>query len=172
MNRGVAYFFVSDAARARRRFQECLEPPRAEVEAEVVVDALDAIGRVAVQTADLRAAPSAFTQALALARQIEYDDACCTATSWLGEISRVRGDYAGRDPHDKATRPVVDTGVSLWHAGRVQWLERLGAAEGNHEEAHRLFQTSLDAPGAAQIRYHKQRGQQGLADIPLATSAD
>ena len=170
VNCGVAYFFVSDAVRARRCFQECLELPREDIEAEVVVDALDGIGRVAVQTGDLRAAESAFTQALALARETEYDDGCCTALSWLGEISRVRGDYARARPLiEEAAQVAVDSCVSLWHARCVQFLGRLEAAEGNLEAASHLFRASLDAPGAAQMPYHKVRSLQGLADTALAS---
>ena len=173
VNCGVAYFFVSDAVRARRCFQECLELPREDVDAEVVVDALDGIGRVAVQTGDLRAADSAFTQALAMARRIEYDDGCCTAASWLGEIRRVRGEYDRARPLiDEAAQLAVDSGVPLWHARCLQFLGRLEAAEGNLEEASRLFQASLDAPGAAHMPYHKLRSLQGLADIALAGGDD
>ena len=173
VNGGVAYFFVSDAVRARRCFQECLELPRDEVDEEVIVDALDGIGRVAVQTGDLRAAEAAFTEALAMARRIEYDDGSCTAASWLGEISRVRGDYARARPLiDEATQRAVDSGVPLWHARCLQFLGRLEAAVGNLEEARRLFQASLDAPGAAHMPYHRLRSLQGLADIALASGDD
>lgn len=170
VNGGVAYFFVSDAVRARRCFQECLELAREEVDEEVIVDALDGLGRVAVQTGDLRAAESAFTEALALARRIEYDDGCCTAASWIGEINRVRGDYARARPLiEEATQLAADRGVSLWHARCLQFLGRLEAAEGNLDEARRLFQLSLDAPGASHMPYHKLRSIQGLADIALAS---
>ena len=165
---GLAYFFVSDAGRARACFEECLTLPREAIEAEVIVDALLGLGRVRVLSGDLTAAEQAFADTLEVLGATGDDDGRSAALGWIGEIHRMRGDYrAARTAIAEATKLAEDAGLPLSVARCQQFLGRLEASEGNLTRARVLLTDSLEAPGAAQMSYHRVRCLQALADVAL-----
>ena len=168
VNAGVAYFFVSDACRAKACFEECLALPRESVELEVVVDAHLGLGRVSVLSGDLVAAEGWLDATLELTRSSGDDDGHSAALCWIGEIHRIRGDHgAARAAIADASRLADDAGLPLALARCHQFLGRLEASEGNLERARALLTRSLEAPGATQLSYHRVRSLQALAEVAL-----
>jgi DNA-binding CsgD family transcriptional regulator/tetratricopeptide (TPR) repeat protein len=167
-NAGVAYFFVSDAGRAKACFEECLALPRDSVELEVVADALLGLGRVSVLLGDLDAAEALFMESIELTEPSGDHDGHSAALVWIGEIHRIRGDYtAARAVIERAADLADNAGLPMSLARCHQFLGRLEASEGNLDRARRLLKRSLKAPGAAQMSYHRIRSLQALADVAL-----
>ena len=169
-NLGQALMFRGDAVGARACFREVLGLRSANINDDVVDDALFGLARVALLVGDYSTVEAPLLEVLSHAEQAGDPDARSAALSLLGELARARGDT------ERARRMLGDALELARAAGAVLSIGRcelfLGGvdyAEGALDSARTYFTQALGRSEAgATLAYHQVRCTLGLADVAAA----